>query len=136
MNERVKEYIEQNIDLLETDIVKFVMTIPGSIDRTKELYFALLDANIDIPDIVTYMVAIFDAYNRYTPYSYKISTAFENILEDNGASEDDSGPYGFLTGMSESQLHEVFVGFKDVIKDMMLDDGYYICPETKKLFNL
>ena len=135
MNQQLKEYIEQNIDLLETDIVKFVMTIPGSIDRTEELYFALLNANIDIPVIVTYMVAILNAYNRYSPYSYNISTTFENILEDNGASEDDSGPYGFLTGMSESQIHEVFVAFKDVIKDMMSDD-YYIYPETEKLFNL
>ena len=135
MDTHMKRYIEQNTELLEEDVVEFVMLLPGSVEKTAELYFMLKTAGIDIPDKLTHMVGILDVYNRYYHYSYNIGEQLENILEDNGADEDDSGQYGFLTGMSESQLHDVFVAFKDVIKEMMLDD-YYIYPETKQLFNL
>ena len=134
MNTHIKRYIEQNIELLEEDIVKFVMLLPVGFEKTDELYFMLKTAGVDIPDKLTHMVGILDVYNRYHSYSYNIGEQLEIILENNGASEDDSGPYGFLTGMSESQLQDVFVAFKDVIRDMMLED-YYIYPETKQLFN-
>ena len=136
MNTHIKRYIEQNMELLEEDIVKFVMLFPGGAERTDELYFMLKTAGVDIPDKLTHMVGILDVYNRYSRYSYNIEEQLEKILDDNGAAEDDSGQYGFLTGMSESQLHNVFVAFTDVMRDMIDGEDYYIYPETEQLFNL
>ena len=136
MNTRIKNYIEQNIQLLENDIVKFIMSMPGPIEDQAELYFTLQDADVVLPDIVKHMIGILYVYNRYSSYSYKLEQQLENILGDNGASEDDSGEYGFLTGMSELQLNKTFQAFKNIVKAMIADDEYYICPETLRLFEL
>ena len=108
MNNKIKNYIEQNIQLLENDIVTFVMSMPGQVENQVELYFTLQDADVTLPDVVKYMTGILYVYDRYSSYSYNIQQQLENILVDNGASEDDSGEYGFLTGMSELQLKKHF----------------------------
>ena len=136
MTTHIKHYIEQNMELLEEDIVKFVMLLPGGAEETAELYFMLKTAGVDTPDKLTHMVGILDVYNRYYPYSYNIAEQLENILEDNGAAEDDSGQYGFLTGMSDDNLRKAFNSFKDVLKNMIEDEDYYIYPETLQIFNM
>ena len=136
MNNQIKNYIEQNIQLLENDIVKFVMSMPGQIENQVELYFNLQDANVTLPDVVKYMTGILYVYDRYSIYSYNIQQQLENILKDNGAREDDSGEYGFLTGMSELQLNKTFQAFKNIVKSMITDDEYYINPELLRLFDL
>ena len=136
MNTHIKRYIEQNMELLEEDIVKFVMLLPGGFEKTDELYFMLKTAGVDIPDKLTHMVGILDVYNRYYGYSYNIGEQLEDILEDNEASEDDSGQYGFLTGMSDENLRKAFNSFKDVLKNMIGDEDYYIYPETLQIFNM
>ena len=113
MTPHIKDYIERNKFLLEEDIVKFVMLLPGPIENTEELYFMLKNARINIPHELTYMVAILDIYNRC---SYTIREQLENILIANGANDDDSGEYGFLTGMSEEQLRKTYDSFKQIFK--------------------
>lgn len=133
MNTHIRNYIEQNMQLLEEDIVKFVMLLPGGSDQTDELYFMLKTAGVDTPDKLTHMVGILDVYSRY---SDSFGKQLENILIDNGANQDDSGEYGFLTGMSDENLTKTFNSFKDVLKNMIDDEDYYIYPETLQIFNM
>ena len=48
----------------------------------------------------------------------------EGILLDNGASEDDEGPEGYLTGVTDEQLHNIIYELEALISRVKGEESY------------
>ena len=61
------KYIEENVDLIDTDLQKFMEDCPDSCQR--EVYEMLLEAGIDMKDY-----AFNDSFKQYTKYVYDFNS--------------------------------------------------------------
>lgn len=127
--ERLKTYIEKNYDLLEENIEVFVLECPDSYIR---LLLSILDsAGIDYPESTLQIVKISTAHeDYYDPF------VIEEILENNGASEELSAPpYYMFTGMSASQIANAFSEIK-LMFQQKYDQGEYLSENIVDDFDI
>ena len=132
MTETLKRHIENNLELLDSDegIYEFVLSCPNT--HVFELLEVLNSAKIFYPDDLNQIVGIFETMN-----GFRTSTDFlEEILRRNGANPDDSDPLlGYLKGMSDNQISNVFNEFKSFIMKKKLD-GRNISNNLLKLYGI